>query len=170
MSFLVAHEPAIRLAGFVSIFLILAILEVLLEARPLRLARSIRWRRNLGIDVSLGTRFHPLEMVLSMGIKFGAVAVLGAPVIAVVLFELMLNLSSLFTHANVLLPSGLDSMLRRVIVTPPMHRVHHSSHLQQATQSRHRRTRTSASACRFGTGFSAPTSWSRTPSARLTSG
>jgi sterol desaturase/sphingolipid hydroxylase (fatty acid hydroxylase superfamily) len=72
-------------------------------------------------------RFHPLEIALSLGIKLVVVGLLGAPVWAVLTFEVMLNATSLFNHANVRLPSWLDGMLRLIIVTPDMHRVHHSS-------------------------------------------
>lgn len=78
------------------------------------------------IDVTTGLRFHPIEIVLSLLIKFAAIVVLGAPVIAVVIFEILLNAGAMFNHANVRLPLGLDKLLRWVIVTPDMHRIHHS--------------------------------------------
>jgi sterol desaturase/sphingolipid hydroxylase (fatty acid hydroxylase superfamily) len=78
------------------------------------------------IDASTGVRFHPIEIVLSMGIKFGAIALLGAPAVAVLLFEVVLNATSMFSHANWRLPLGLDRALRWIVVTPDMHRVHHS--------------------------------------------
>jgi sterol desaturase/sphingolipid hydroxylase (fatty acid hydroxylase superfamily) len=81
-----------------------------------------------GFDVSTALRFHPLEILLSMGIKMVAVAALGAPVWAVVVFEVLLNASSMFNHANLRLPLRVDRLLRLFIVTPDMHRVHHSIH------------------------------------------
>jgi len=78
------------------------------------------------IDVSTGLRFHPIEIVLSMLIKFAAIILLGVPVIAVVLFEVILNGMAMFNHGNISLPSSLDKYLRYFIVTPDMHRVHHS--------------------------------------------
>lgn len=78
------------------------------------------------IDVTTGLRFHPIEIVLSLLIKFAAIVVLGAPVIAVVIFEILLNAGAMFNHANVRLPLWLDKLLRWVIVTPDMHRIHHS--------------------------------------------
>jgi sterol desaturase/sphingolipid hydroxylase (fatty acid hydroxylase superfamily) len=78
------------------------------------------------IDASTGVRFHPIEIVLSMGIKFGAIAALGAPALSVLLFEVVLNATSMFSHANWRLPLGLDRVLRWIVVTPDMHRVHHS--------------------------------------------
>ena len=77
-------------------------------------------------DVTTGARFHPLEIVLSMLIKFAAIGVLGAPVVAVITFEVLLNATAMFNHGNVRLPIELDRVLRWFIVTPDMHRVHHS--------------------------------------------
>lgn len=81
---------------------------------------------DLDIDVTTGIRFHPLEMVLSMCIKIGAVFFLGAPPLAVLIFEVALNATSMFNHSNVRMPQGLDRLLRLFVVTPDMHRVHHS--------------------------------------------
>ena len=77
-------------------------------------------------DVSTAVRFHPLEILLSMGIKMAAVLLLGAPATAVLVFELLLNATSVFNHGNLRLPEGVDRWLRWLIVTPDMHRVHHS--------------------------------------------
>jgi sterol desaturase/sphingolipid hydroxylase (fatty acid hydroxylase superfamily) len=77
-------------------------------------------------DVSTAVRFHPLEILLSMGIKIAAVLLLGAPAAAVLVFELLLNATSVFNHGNLRLPRGMDRWLRWLIVTPDMHRVHHS--------------------------------------------
>ncbi|MCX7684384.1 MAG: sterol desaturase family protein [Acetobacteraceae bacterium] len=79
------------------------------------------------IDVTTGLRFHPLEILLSMLIKSAVIAVLGAPALAVLAFEVLLNATSMFNHANLRLPARLDALLRRVLVTPDMHRVHHSA-------------------------------------------
>jgi sterol desaturase/sphingolipid hydroxylase (fatty acid hydroxylase superfamily) len=81
---------------------------------------------DLEFDVTTGLRFHPAEILLSMGIKLVAVVVLGAPPASVLVFEVLLNVTSMFNHGNVRLPSGLDHMLRFIVVTPDMHRVHHS--------------------------------------------
>ena len=78
------------------------------------------------LDVTTGGRFHPIEIWLSMGIKIAVVVALGAPPAAVVLFEVILSGMALFNHSNVQLPRGLDYVLRLLIVTPGMHRVHHS--------------------------------------------
>jgi len=77
-------------------------------------------------DVTTGLRFHPLEIILSMLIKFSTIVVLGVPVLAVIIFEVLLNAGAMFNHANIKLPKKLDWLLRWLIVTPDMHRVHHS--------------------------------------------
>ena len=81
---------------------------------------------DIDFDVTLGTRFHPIEMLLSMGIKIAAVVVIGASAATVVLFETLLAVTSLFNHGNLRLPGAVDRVLRRVVVTPAMHSVHHS--------------------------------------------
>ncbi|MHB8255953.1 MAG: sterol desaturase family protein [Acidiferrobacterales bacterium] len=81
---------------------------------------------DLDFDVTTGARFHPVEILLSMLIKFAVIALIGAPAAAVVIFEVVLNATAMFNHGNVRLPLGLDRVLRLLIVTPDMHRVHHS--------------------------------------------
>jgi sterol desaturase/sphingolipid hydroxylase (fatty acid hydroxylase superfamily) len=81
---------------------------------------------DLDFDVTTGARFHPIEIVLSMVIKFGLIAVLGPPVVAVVVFEVLLNATAMFNHSNVRIPVAVDAVLRWLVVTPDMHRVHHS--------------------------------------------
>ena len=80
------------------------------------------------IDVTTALRFHPLEILLSMLLKIAVVLVLGPSAVAVILFEVILNGTAMFNHANIRLPLGLDRLLRLVLVTPDMHRVHHSVH------------------------------------------
>ena len=81
---------------------------------------------DLEFDVSTGVRFHPAEVLLSMAIKLAVVAALGPPATAVLAFEVLLNATSMFNHSNVRIPPAIDRLLRRVLVTPDMHRVHHS--------------------------------------------
>lgn len=81
---------------------------------------------DLDFDVTTGVRFHPVEILLSMGIKMVAVVILGPSPVAVILFEVILNATSMFNHGNVRLPSPIDQILRFFVVTPEMHRVHHS--------------------------------------------
>lgn len=85
-------------------------------------------------DVTTGLRFHPIEIALSMLIKIAVVVALGVPALAVLLFEVLLNAASMFSHGNVRLPGRVDAVLRRVIVTPDMHRVHHSA-IREETDS-----------------------------------
>lgn len=81
---------------------------------------------DLEFDVTTGLRFHPVEILLSMAIKLAVVAALGPPAVAVLLFEVLLNGTSMFNHGNVRIPLSLDRVLRWIVVTPDMHRVHHS--------------------------------------------
>jgi sterol desaturase/sphingolipid hydroxylase (fatty acid hydroxylase superfamily) len=81
---------------------------------------------DLDIDVSTGVRFHPLEILLSLAIKMAAVLALGVPALAVLLFEVLLNATSMFNHSNVALPPRLEPIARWLVVTPQMHQVHHS--------------------------------------------
>ncbi len=80
-----------------------------------------------GYDVTTGARFHPIEILMSMVIKMAIVVAIGAPAVAVVLFEVLLNGTAMFNHGNVSLPGPIDRLVRLVLVTPDMHRVHHSS-------------------------------------------
>lgn len=82
---------------------------------------------DLDYDVTTGARFHPIEILLSLGIKFAVIALIGASPVAVLLFEVILNAMAMFNHANVRLPLGLDAVLRVLLVTPDFHRVHHSA-------------------------------------------
>ena len=81
---------------------------------------------DLEFDVTTGLRFHPIEIALSMGIKLMIVLALGPPAVAVLIFEVVLSATAMFNHGNVRIPHGLDRVLRRIVVTPDMHRVHHS--------------------------------------------
>lgn len=95
-------------------------------------AVPILWRlhrvhhADVDFDVTTGARFHPVEIVASMAIKFAMVGLLGAPAIAVLAFEIVLSGLALFNHANIGIPLGIDGIMRQLIVTPDMHRVHHS--------------------------------------------
>ncbi len=81
---------------------------------------------DLDFDVTTGARFHPIEILLSLGIKLAVVAALGAPALGVLIFEVVLNATSMFNHGNVRIARKLDRVLRWFVVTPDMHRVHHS--------------------------------------------
>jgi len=82
---------------------------------------------DLDFDLTTGARFHPVEILISTAVKCAAVAAIGAPVLGVLAFELLLNATAMFNHANLRLPARLDAALRALVVTPDMHRVHHSA-------------------------------------------
>ena len=100
--------------------------HVMFHAVPVLWRLHMVHHADLDFDVTTGARFHTIEIVLSMGIKFAAIAVIGAPAVAVLIFEILLNGTSMFNHGNVRLPAALDRALRWLVVTPDMHRVHHS--------------------------------------------
>jgi sterol desaturase/sphingolipid hydroxylase (fatty acid hydroxylase superfamily) len=204
-SYLLQHEPWVRMSAFGLVFLGMALWEFLAPRRLLAHARARRWPANLGIvvfntvllrltvpmaavglaavasergwgllnlldlppmlalvvavlaldltiyvqhvlfhavpalwrlhrmhhadldfDVTTGARFHPVEILLSAGVKLAAVAALGPSALAVLIFEVLLNATAMFNHGNVRLPAGIDRWLRWIVVTPDMHRVHHS--------------------------------------------
>ena len=88
-----------------------------------------------GFDASTGLRFHPIEIVISIGLKAAVVVLLGAPPWAVVAFEVLLNASSLFNHGNVAIPEPVDRRLRWLVVTPDMHRIHHSNRVAETNSN-----------------------------------
>src|SRR6056297_3546077 len=90
---------------------------------------------DLDIDATTGMRFHPVEIIISLFIKLGAVAAFGFPAGAVILFEIILNATSMFNHSNIYIPLAADRWIRRLIVTPDMHRVHHSVILTESNSN-----------------------------------
>jgi sterol desaturase/sphingolipid hydroxylase (fatty acid hydroxylase superfamily) len=109
--------------------------HVLFHAVPVLWRLHRMHHADLDFDVTTGVRFHPVEIVLSMGIKFAVIAALGAPAVAVLIFEVLLNATSMFSHANLRLPLGLDRALRWIVVTPDMHRVHHSIEVSETNSN-----------------------------------
>ena len=101
--------------------------HVLFHAVPMLWRLHRMHHADLDVDVTTGARFHPIEIVLSMLLKFGVIATLGAPPLGVFVFELLLSTGSLFNHGNLRLPLRADRILRWIVVTPDMHRVHHSA-------------------------------------------
>jgi sterol desaturase/sphingolipid hydroxylase (fatty acid hydroxylase superfamily) len=118
--------PAVVLAVVVLDLAIYA-QHVVFHAVPLLWRLHMVHHSDRDIDVSTGLRFHPGEILLSVLIKMGVVAAIGVPVAAVIAFEVILNGMALFNHGNVRLPLPLDRLLRLIVVTPDMHRVHHSA-------------------------------------------
>ena len=90
---------------------------------------------DLDFDVTTGARFHPVEILISTAIKCAAIAALGAPVISVFVFEMLLNATAMFNHANASLPQRLERWLRWLVVTPDMHRVHHSVRYEESSSN-----------------------------------
>jgi len=113
-------------ASVVILDLAIYLQHVLFHAVPALWRLHRMHHADLEFDVTTGLRFHPIEILLSMLIKFAVVAALGAPALAVLTFEVLLNATSMFNHGNVRVPSSIDRVLRWIVVTPDMHRVHHS--------------------------------------------
>jgi sterol desaturase/sphingolipid hydroxylase (fatty acid hydroxylase superfamily) len=119
--------------GWVAVLVSLLVLDLAIYLQHVMFhAVPALWRlhrmhhADLEFDVTTGLRFHPVEILLSMAIKLAVVMALGPPAVAVLVFEVLLNGSAMFNHSNVRLPERVDALLRLVIVTPDMHRVHHS--------------------------------------------
>jgi sterol desaturase/sphingolipid hydroxylase (fatty acid hydroxylase superfamily) len=123
------------LASVVALDLAIYLQHVLFHAVPLFWRLHMVHHADLDFDVTTGLRFHTLEILLSMGLKMATVVLLGAPPVAVLLFEILLNATSMFNHANVRLPRWLDGALRVVLVTPDMHRVHHSVRVRETNSN-----------------------------------
>jgi sterol desaturase/sphingolipid hydroxylase (fatty acid hydroxylase superfamily) len=117
--------PAIVI-GAVSLDFVIYLQHVAFHTVPLCWRLHMVHHTDMDIDMTTGVRFHPVEIILSMFIKMVAIVVLGAPPLAVLIFEVVLNGGSIFTHSNVYIPSPVDKALRVFFVTPDMHRVHHS--------------------------------------------
>jgi len=114
------------LLSIVCMDLVIYLQHVMVHAVPLLWRLHRVHHADLDYDVTTGARFHPLEIILSLLIKFAIILLLGPPLIAVVIFEVVLNAMAMFNHGNVSLPAVLDRPLRLLLVTPDMHRVHHS--------------------------------------------
>ncbi len=114
------------LIGFLVLDLAIYAQHVVFHKVPVLWRLHRMHHADLDIDVTTGVRFHPIEILISLLIKIVTVIALGIPVVAVLLFEVMLNATSMFNHSNVSMPAALDRVLRLIVVTPDMHRVHHS--------------------------------------------
>jgi len=121
--------------GIVALDLAIYLQHVIFHAIPSLWRLHMMHHADLDYDLTTGLRFHPLEMILSMGIKLSVVAALGPPAAAVLVFELLLNGVAMFNHGNIRLPLLLDRFVRYIIVTPDMHRVHHSVILRETNSN-----------------------------------
>lgn len=119
-------QPLAILLSIVVLDFAIYLQHVMFHAVPLLWRLHRMHHADLDFDVTTGLRFHPVEIVLSMVIKLMVVVALGAPAVAVLIFEVLLNATAMFNHANLRLHGWLDRALRLVLVTPDMHRVHHS--------------------------------------------
>jgi sterol desaturase/sphingolipid hydroxylase (fatty acid hydroxylase superfamily) len=125
------HAAGLRLSlaallGFLLLDLVVYGQHVVFHKVPVLWRLHRMHHADLDIDVTTGVRFHPFEILISLAVRIAVVLAFGIPVVAVVLFELVLNATAVFNHGNVAMPAGLDRVLRLVVVTPDMHRVHHS--------------------------------------------
>ena len=131
------HVPPV--AAFVIALLVLDLAiyaqHVLFHAVPVLWRLHRMHHADLDFDVTTALRFHPVEILLSMALKIALVAALGAPAAAVLVFEVVLNAAAMFNHANARLPLWLDGALRLVLVTPDMHRVHHSTRIEETNSN-----------------------------------
>ena len=125
--------PALDLPFWPTFFLSLLALDLIIYGQHVAFHRiPFLWRlhrvhhTDTEFDVTTALRFHPFEILISLAIKFSALTLLGVPPEAALAFEIILNASAMFNHGNIALPLNIDRWLRRIIVTPDMHRVHHS--------------------------------------------
>jgi sterol desaturase/sphingolipid hydroxylase (fatty acid hydroxylase superfamily) len=109
--------------------------HVMFHAVPLLWRLHMVHHADRDIDVTTGLRFHTLEILLSLGIKAGIILLLGAPAVSVLIFEVLLNATSMFNHSNIRMPLGIDRVLRWLVVTPDMHRVHHSHYANETNSN-----------------------------------
>ena len=128
--------------GWLEVLLAVILLDMLVYGQHVAFHHiPIFWRihrvhhADRDIDVTTALRFHPVEIVLSMLLKIAFVVVLGAPVVAVICFEILLNAMAMFNHSNLRLPTGVDRWLRLFVVTPDMHRVHHSIDMVESNRN-----------------------------------
>lgn len=128
-------EPAASIVAIVALDLVIYWQHRLFHRVPLLWRMHMVHHADREIDVTTALRFHPLEILVSMLIKMAAVVVIGAPVVAVFIFEITLNAMAMFNHANIALPRWLDAALRLLVVTPDMHRVHHSVRVEETNSN-----------------------------------
>lgn len=123
------------LASVVILDFVIYLQHVMVHAIPVLWRLHRVHHADLDFDVTTGARFHPLEIIFSMLVKFAIIVLLGPPLVAVVIFEVILSTSSMFNHSNVRIPLAIDRWVRLIIVTPDMHRVHHSINDDEANSN-----------------------------------
>ncbi len=132
--FQVSYSLAVALSVVVMDFAIY-LQHVIFHAIPMFWRIHRMHHADLDFDVTTGIRFHPFEIILSMLIKFAVVVVIGPPVLGVIIFEVLLNATSMFNHGNVRILRSLERVLRWIVVTPEMHRVHHSTYINETNSN-----------------------------------
>jgi len=128
-------QPVIVAASVILLDLTVYLQHVSFHAVPALWRFHMVHHADIDFDLTTGIRFHPVEMILSLLLKITVVAALGPPAGAVLMFEVLLNATSMFNHGNLQLPRALDQVFRWVVVTPDMHRVHHSVDLAEANSN-----------------------------------
>lgn len=123
------------LTGILILDLIVYLQHVMFHAVPFLWRMHMMHHADLDYDVTTGLRFHPFEIIISMIIKMTAIAALGPSVFTVIIFEIILNGTSMFNHGNLKLPFNVDKYLRLLVVTPDMHRVHHSVTIRETNSN-----------------------------------
>ncbi|HUL36667.1 MAG TPA: sterol desaturase family protein [Thermodesulfobacteriota bacterium] len=113
--------------GVLILDLAIYLQHIMFHSVPLLWRLHMVHHTDMDFDVTTGVRFHPIEILLSMGIKLAVVFLIGVSPLAVLIFEVLLNGTSMFNHGNVRFPQNIDSIVRLLVVTPEMHRVHHST-------------------------------------------
>jgi sterol desaturase/sphingolipid hydroxylase (fatty acid hydroxylase superfamily) len=121
--------------GVMVLDLIIYLQHVMFHTVPVLWRLHMMHHADLDFDVTTGLRFHPIEIILSMVIKLSAVVLLGPPALAVLIFEVLLNATSMFNHGNIRLPLSIDRKLRLLVVTPDMHRIHHSVTIRETNSN-----------------------------------
>ncbi len=121
--------------GVLAMDMVVYLQHLMFHAVPLIWRLHMMHHADLDYDVTTGLRFHPVEIILSMFIKMTAIAALGPSVMAVVIFEIVLNGTAMFNHGNIKLPLHIDKYLRLLVVTPDMHRVHHSVTIRETNSN-----------------------------------
>jgi sterol desaturase/sphingolipid hydroxylase (fatty acid hydroxylase superfamily) len=121
--------------GVIVLDLFIYLQHVMFHTVPVLWRLHMMHHADLDFDVTTGLRFHPIEIILSTGIKLSVVVLVGMPALAVLIFEVLLNGTSMFNHSNIRLPQGVDRKLRLLVVTPDMHRVHHSVTIRETNSN-----------------------------------
>ncbi len=134
-TYLALPEPMAIILAVLILDLVIYLQHLMFHATPILWRLHMMHHADLDLDLTTGLRFHPIEIIISMLIKMTVIAALGPPVISVLIFEIVLNGTAMFNHANIYLPTTVDRWLRWMVVTPDMHRVHHSVTIRETNSN-----------------------------------